>query len=258
MTARLMQAIANRDSAAMAQIAGNRPVQPCAAGIVNGEAERLVDALFRQLKQVFPASGATNLRTAADEVAAKKQWIAAFAENDIHSREQLSAGMRIARASETPFWPSPGQFVAWCRDGAVRHAGLPGIDEVMAEFRRYNRDKGLYDSPEAFPWKHPVLYWIVCDTRRAMYQRQLSDVDVERYAARRLSEWAKKVSEGESVPCPVKMLPGPPEEPQQVHNATGADYEFRYMPNAVMLGAVTPAQWLLAEYQRRKSLGMVK
>jgi len=255
MTAQLMQAIANRDGAAIARIAGNHPIQQNSAGVVNGEAERLVDALFRQLKQVFPAASATNLRTEADESAAKKQWIAAFAENGIRTREQLSAGMRKARSSSSPFWPSPGQFVAWCNSG-VSVLGI-GLDDVMAEFHRYNRDKGLYESAEAFPWQHPVLYWIVCDARRAMYQRCMGEPEVEQYAARKLSEWAKKVSEGEHIPNPVKTLPEPPEEPQRAHNATAADYQFQYMPNAAMLGSVTPAKWLMEEFRRRKSLGLV-
>ncbi|MBZ4307983.1 phage replication protein, partial [Mycobacterium tuberculosis] len=74
---------------------------------------------FRQLKQIFPASTQTNLRTDAEEKTAKRQWIAAFAENGIRTREQLSAGVRHARASESPFWPSPGQFIKWCKDSGT-------------------------------------------------------------------------------------------------------------------------------------------
>ncbi|WP_264768732.1 replication protein P, partial [Klebsiella pneumoniae] len=73
-------------------------------------------ALFKQLKQLFPAAEQTNLKTAQQETDAKRQWIAAFAEGGIRTREQVSAGMRHARASESPFWPSPGQFIKWCKD----------------------------------------------------------------------------------------------------------------------------------------------
>ncbi|MFU2149006.1 replication protein P, partial [Hafnia paralvei] len=111
MTHRLMSAIANRDGSALARM--SNPATQAMQGVVNPDAENLVDALFRQLKQVFPAASQTNLRRPEDENAAKKQWIAAFAENGIRTREQLSAGMQHARSSESPFWPSPGQFIAW-------------------------------------------------------------------------------------------------------------------------------------------------
>ncbi|HAV9393712.1 TPA: hypothetical protein JLG24_000396 [Escherichia coli] len=130
--------------------------------VVNMSAERLVDALFKQLKQLFPAAVVTNLKTPEQEVAAKQQWIAAFAEGGIRTREQVSAGMRHARASESPFWPSPGQFIKWCKDSKMV-LGVT-IDDVMAEFHRYSKEKSLYPGgPERFPWRHPVMYWVVCD-----------------------------------------------------------------------------------------------
>ncbi|HAC6262962.1 TPA_asm: phage replication protein, partial [Salmonella enterica subsp. enterica serovar Typhimurium] len=49
----LYRAINNRDGAAMASIAGGNPEH---GRVVNSDAERLVDALFMQLKQIFPAA----------------------------------------------------------------------------------------------------------------------------------------------------------------------------------------------------------
>ncbi|HHO0151471.1 TPA: replication protein P, partial [Enterobacter asburiae] len=165
----IMQAVNGRDGALLSRMANGSANQQ---KVINPEAEGLVDSLFRQLKQIFPASTQTNLKTDADEKTAKRQWIAAFSENGIRTREQLSAGVRHARASESPFWPSPGQFIKWCKDsGTVLGIGLA---DVMNEFHRYSREKGLHTGgAEAFPWSHDVMYWIVTDTRRAMYQRQL-------------------------------------------------------------------------------------
>lgn len=78
MTAQLMTAIGNRDGDALARMAAGS-TEP--QRLLDFEAERLVDSLFRQLKQIFPASTQTNLRTDAEEKTAKRQWIAAFAEN---------------------------------------------------------------------------------------------------------------------------------------------------------------------------------
>lgn len=123
----LVSAIQNRDAGTLARLAGDGP-QPVDRG-VHEDVEKLVDALFSNLKQVFPASVSTAWKRPEDEAAAKRQWIAAFAENGIHNRQQLSAGMREARASGSPFLPSPGQFITWCKDGESRHAGLPDADE---------------------------------------------------------------------------------------------------------------------------------
>lgn len=257
MSQQIFSAIQNRDSNALARMMGPDTRQhEQHDNVVNISAERLIDALFTQLKQIFPAAEQTNLKTEAQEQAAKRQWIAAFAENGIRTKEQLAGGMRKARASLSPFWPSPGQFVSWCKDSTTV-LGF-GIDEVMAEFQRYSREKGLHTGgPERFPWTHPVMYWVVCDTRRMMYQRQLSEAEVEKYAAKKLDEWAKKVSSGETIPHPVASIESKKEVFQGSHNTAAGDHEFRYMPNSAVLGSLTPAQWLMAEYQRRKANGII-
>lgn len=255
----LYRAINNRDGEAMASMAGGNPEH---GRVVNSDAERLVDALFMQLKQIFPAATQTNLRSDADERVAKQQWIAAFSENGIRTREQLSAGVRHARASESPFWPSPGQFIKWCKDsGTVLGIKLA---DVMGEFQRYNREKGLHTGgAERFPWSHPVMYWIITDTRRAMYQRQLSEAETEKYAAKKLEDWALKVAAGEQIPSPVlalennqEVIPTNHVSRQQGFHPEGKS--FGCMPGAASLGALTPAQWLWDEYQRGKERGLIQ
>ncbi|MCS2161684.1 replication protein P [Scandinavium sp. H11S7] len=259
MTMQLLTAIQNRDGAAMARMAGaGREDQ----SVINAEAESLVDALFRQLKQIFPAASQTNLKTDADEKTAKRQWIAAFSENGIRTREQLSAGVRHARASASPFWPSPGQFIKWCKDSST----VLGVSlaDVMNEFHRYSREKGIHvGGAERFPWAHPVMYWIVTETRRAMYQRQLSETETEKYAAKKLEEWALKVASGEQVPAPVMAIECKAEVIPTSHESRNTGYHpegktFGCMPNAASLGALTPAQWLWDEYLKGKNRGQIR
>lgn len=259
MSTQLESAINNRDGAALARMAND---DGAAQKVLDFEAESLVDSLFRQLKQIFPASTQTNLRTDADERTAKRQWIAAFAENGIRTREQLSAGVRHARASASPFWPSPGQFIRWCKDSTT----ILGIRlaDVMGEFQRYNREKGLHTGgAECFPWSHPVMYWIVTDTRRAMYQRQLSEAETEKFAARKLEEWAAKVAAGEKIPGPVQAIENKTEPIPLNHESRHAGFHpegrsFGCMPNAASLGALTPAQWLQEEYRRGREGGLIR
>ena len=100
----------------------------------NGKKEqvaRIFNELFVQLQAAFPASVST-IREQNKLNEFRKQWMLAFLENGITTMEQVNAGMRHARASESPFWPSPGQFIKWCKDSKMV-LGVT-IDDVMAEF----------------------------------------------------------------------------------------------------------------------------
>ncbi|MDC9607205.1 replication protein P [Xenorhabdus griffiniae] len=200
MNRNLVNAIANRDGAALSRLldgyqSNNQPV-------VNENAERLVNALFRQLKQVFPAATQTNLRNESDEALAKQQWIAAFAENGIRTKEQLSAGMRQARASESPFWPSPGQFVQWCKQGEALVIGLPTEDELYEMFRDYCSQRGWCE----YKWQSNACYWMVTNIHAEMLRQNLTDLEVKKLCSRELKIMAKRIQAGEKIPEPVVQI----------------------------------------------------
>lgn len=202
----LTNAIQHRDARALSGLmqAANHDH---AHRVVNPQAEQLVDSLFRSLKQIFPASVMTVLRNPADEADTKRQWIAAFAENGITTKEQISAGMRKARTVDSDFWPSVGKFIAWCKADTPSACGLPSVDDVMAEFDRYSANRHDYDSPEAFPWSLPVMYWIVLDLRHSMYQYNKTAGELQKSAKGLIERWEKKILAGESVPAPVVSIP---------------------------------------------------
>ncbi|EPN1630655.1 replication protein P [Cronobacter dublinensis] len=208
MSKQLIQAIAHRDSQTLSRLASKyQPAQEhIAKGVVNTEAERLVDALFRQLKQVFPASAATNLRTEADEAAAKQQWILAFAENGVVRREQLAAGMKRARASLSPFWPSPGQFIHWCQESEVSRAGLPTVDELVKMVHLYCARRGYYDKPEEYPWINPVHYWLVTALYTGMRENSWTEQELYQQSINELERMARRIAGGEEIPSPRILL----------------------------------------------------
>lgn len=183
MTPDLYRAIQNRDSEMLSRMAGD---SYDGRKVVNSDAEKLVDMLFENLMQVFPASTQTNLRTGDDIRVAKQQWIAAFAESGITSREQLSAGMQKARSSQSPFWPSPGQFISWCREGS----GALGVsvDDIMSEYWRWRKLVFRYPTSEQYPWSQPVLYHICLELRRRGTDGQLSEKELVRVAGDLLHE----------------------------------------------------------------------
>ncbi|EAQ9954955.1 phage replication protein [Salmonella enterica subsp. enterica serovar Uganda] len=227
----LYRAINNRDGAAMASIAGGNPEH---GRVVNSDAERLVDALFMQLKQIFPAATQTNLRSDADERVAKQQWIAAFSENGIRTRKQLSAGMQKARSSQSPFWPSPGQFISWCREGS----GALGVsvDDIMGEYWRWRKLVFRYPTSEQFPWrdKNPLYYHVCLELRRRGMEGQLSEKELIRAAGDILHEWEKRALAGKPIPPVRRALAAPSRD-----------------------RGPTPAEMLMAKYKQRKDAGLI-
>ncbi|MBG2647133.1 replication protein [Klebsiella michiganensis] len=243
-----------RVAADMPQIQGGQDVRRQA-----DKTAEIFNELFRQLLAVFPALAS---RTNEDMNEMRRQWLLAFKENGINTMEQINAGMREARKQDKPFLPGPGQFIKWCKNSGTV-LGLTLVD-VMGEFHRYNREKGLHTGgAERFPWSHPVMYWIVTDTRRAMYQRQLSEAETEKYAAKKLEDWALKVAAGEQIPSPVLALENNQEVIPTNHASRQRGYHpegksFGCMPNAASLGALTPAQWLRDEYLIGKEKGLIQ
>jgi len=198
----VMKAVSNRDGTALASMAQPKPAvnaQP------SREATAFFNDLFQQLSVVFPAMQ-IHIKTQSDLDELRKQWITAFKESGISSKAQVEAGMRKARQSESPYLPSPGQFIAWCHEQTAIMVGLPDPEEVMKEFRRYCQDKSLYDSPEAFPWSGDIMYWMCTEMRSAMIERNMTTQEVEKLADRLLKSWVSRLKGGEKIPKPVILI----------------------------------------------------
>jgi len=199
MNNRLMRVIEQRDGSLLAKMA---PPDSAPAKVVNLDAERMVDSLFRQLMKVFPAAAQTTLKTDSDISAAKKQWIAAFAENDIRTREQLSAGMQHARASESPFWPSPGQFITWCKEGTLKAAGLPNEDELFRMVKSYSLRRDSFASADQYPWASPVEYHLVTNVYDQQRHGAWTDAELKTGCRKELKAMAKRLESGEVLQPP--------------------------------------------------------
>lgn len=200
----LVSAIQNRDGSALARLAGDSP-QPVDRG-VHEDVEKLVNALFINLKQVFPASVSTAWKNPNDEAAAKRQWIAAFAENGIHSKQQLSAGMKHARASGSPFLPSPGLFIEWCKEALFSAAGVPYEDELYSMVMTYCAKRGGYVTAEDYPWGSNAEYWMVTGLYSMMRANNLSEPELRMKCRSELRKMSQRIEAGEEIPEPRKQL----------------------------------------------------
>lgn len=199
----LVTAIQNRDSRSLQQIYGDeKPKQQP----VTEQAAQVFNELFRQLKGAFPAL-MVNIKTQDELNELRRQWVMAFAENGITSIAQVNAGMKLARQQETPFLPSPGQFVAWCRQGEAVANGLPDADELYDIVMEYTARRGFYASPEAYPWSGNAIYWMVTKLYSEMRSLNLSNPELKKHCAKELRSMSRRIESGESIPAPVVQIP---------------------------------------------------
>lgn len=218
----------NFDREQMSRIAHNLPEQYQERAPVEQVAQ-VFNGLFNQLRAAFPASMA-NFRTQEDLNEFRRQWLLAFQENGIHSMAQVDAGMRVARSQVRPFLPSPGQFVAWCKQsGGVLNIT---VENVITEYWDWRNRAFEFASSEQFPWSQPVMYHICVELRHRSTERQLTHGELAREAAELLDMWERRVIDGKPIP-PVRRAIAAP---------------------AADLGP-TPAQILMAKYKRNKANG---
>ncbi|HIC0448647.1 TPA: replication protein P [Escherichia coli] len=219
----------NYDRQQFARVARGLPEQRCDRP---GEQTALVfNELFRQLRATFPAAMA-NLKTQDDLNDFRRTWVLAFHENGINTLEQVAAGMRVARSSDKPFLPSPGQFISWCRESG----GVLGINaaDVMTEYWNWRKLVFRYPTSEQYPWTQPVMYHICVELRRRGTEGRMTESELTAQAGKLLVDWEKRVMDGKPIP-PVRRALAAPCAPR----------------------GKTPAQELLEKYNARKSAGLI-
>lgn len=198
----LVTAIQNRDGKSLQQIyAAEKPKQQ-----VPEQAAQIFNELFRQLKAAFPALMA-NIKTQDELNELRRQWVLAFTENGITNIAQVNAGMKIARQQETPFLPSPGQFVAWCRQGEASRYGLPDTDELYDMVMEYAAKRGFYGSPEKYPWQSNECWLMVPALYSQMRSMNLTPAELRQRCVKELRSMAKRLDAGEKISAPVAQIP---------------------------------------------------
>lgn len=196
----IIQAINNRDGRALSAMLP--PEQKQTQPQSKSEVAAIVNALFEQLRAAFPATSA-QFNDPQSQNNLRRQWILAFMENGITRIDQISAGMKKARASESPFLPSPGLFISWCKEGEAIAAGLPNEDQLFDMVKRYCAERGLYDSPESFPWESAPLYWLVTGLYSEMRNKNLTDSELRKACRPALVAMSKRIAAGDTInpPC---------------------------------------------------------
>lgn len=133
-------------------------------------------------------------------------WINAIGKlSDAQIKSGIGECMRQCLVEGNKFAPDLSDFLAYVSSSTKHGLGID-VDEVMQEFNAYCKNRSRYSCAETYPWKHPVFYWICCDLRSEMIQKNLTSGELEKLAKKKLNAWGAKVQAGESIPDPVPLL----------------------------------------------------
>lgn len=169
------------------------------------QAAQIFNELFRQLKATFPAL-MSSIKDQSDLNELRRQWVLAFVENGITSIDQVNAGMKVARQQSTPFLPSPGQFIDWCKVGEISKYGLPDSDELYGMVMKYCAERGSYGSPEKYPWKSNACWLMVPKLYSLMHSLNLTEPELRKRCEKELREMARRAESGEQFSAPVAQI----------------------------------------------------
>lgn len=168
-----------------------------------GESDRiLINKLFKCMAAIKPAwkQAFDNTERAND---AKREWLTAFQQNNINTIEQLEKGLAEARRDPSPFLPSIGQFIVWCKD-EESDASLEMRFMNICALPTHRRNWSLLP---------PVLYWIYREIGAFQVNRSTQD-KLERKFKTLLKQAKKLEREGFVFHSPPTMLTDGVHEPK--------------------------------------------
>lgn len=164
-----------------------KPIQPT----LSEQDRAYLNQIFESLKATFPA-WARAFPTPEALAEAKRQFTKAMAEAGITSSQQIAYGMQKARRQQMPFFPSPGQFISWCKPDP-EDFGLPTLDQALMDVARHRSS-------------HPA---VVLAARATKWERQTLTAEEYRPVFEHAYEQlVRRIVAGDDLSCEVvKALP---------------------------------------------------
>ncbi|MBN6711440.1 replication protein P [Haemophilus haemoglobinophilus] len=186
---------------------------------------KYVDRLFVRLKAIFPGWKAA-FSSDAEYEEAKAAWLQALVNNGITKAELFKRGLQLAERSESPFLPSVGQFISWCKSGnEFEELGLPTPETLL---QRYQAFRASCEEPENYPWQSAAEFHLVSQLKRAIYQENLDHEKSLKKARSLIKSMAKYLKEGGQLAEPTaKKLTAPKEQVLSPEECAKAFAEIR-------------------------------
>lgn len=99
--------------------------------VISDKAKEKMNDLFQTLEAIFPA---WRVSMKSDDAISnvKLLWTEEFIQHKIDTGENLNLeqGIKLAKASESDFFPSIGKFISWCKE----NGGLTGENQALERF----------------------------------------------------------------------------------------------------------------------------
>ena len=152
---------------------------------------RLIDRMFIRLKSIFPAWKQA-FASEAEYNETKQVWLEELFKAGVVSPQSLKRGLDLAAKSESPFFPSVGQFIAWCQFEDYHALGLPTAEDLIQRYKNYI-GYARFNQHE-FKYRSKAEYWVLKALYNQYWNKPLDDT--LKAIPRVLSEAAEKVRLG--------------------------------------------------------------
>ena len=97
-----------------------------------------VDRLFLHFESIYATTFKSTYPNDEKINASKAEFVKGFYENGICSVDLIKRGLKEARASQSPFIPSVGQFIGWCKK-----IDYSASEAVLAECMEFRKNRGM-------------------------------------------------------------------------------------------------------------------
>ncbi|OBW97538.1 hypothetical protein QV02_00120 [Gallibacterium anatis] len=191
----------------LAALVGSEPAYQAPAGKqeIPPQVAKFVDRLFARLKAIFPAwQAAFDGEEGYQE--AKRLWLEALVNNGVTTAAQFKCGIAQAERSGSPFFPSAGQFIAWCKTDDYAALGLPTVEELQYRLNKF-RAFGGFAEIERFEFISDAEYWLITEIANKSIQKSYSEAEELKAMKEALDKMAKRLEKGEVLPKPTRSLP---------------------------------------------------
>ena len=132
---------------------------------------------------------------------------------------QFKCGIAQAERSVSPFFPSAGQFIAWCKTDDYAALGLPTVEELQYRLNKFRSNGGFYNI-ENFEFASTAEYWLITKIANDAQQKAYTEMQEDKAIKKALEEMANRLKSGVKLPEPVRTIAKEttfkPHNPQEV------------------------------------------
>ncbi|MEH8029356.1 replication protein P [Gallibacterium anatis] len=190
----------------LADLVGKEPTYQATPGKqeIPPQVAKFVDRLFARLKAIFPAwQAAFDGEEGYQE--AKRLWLEALVNNGVTTAAQFKCGIAQAERESTPFFPSVGQFIAWCKAENYAELGLPDEAELKHRLNKFRAFGGFYNI-ENFEFISTAEYWLITKIANDAQQKAYTEMQEDKAIKKALEEMANRLKSGFKLPDPVRTI----------------------------------------------------